>query len=507
MRSYVTILVILFIALSVSCRKDFDYASSDGRLEFSLDTVYLDTIFTNISSSTRTLKVYNRNRDDVIIPSIALAKGLNSKYRLNVDGVAGKLFQNISLLAQDSLFVFIETTVDSSSTQNNSFIYSDVIQFDSGAQEQQVHLITNVKDAEFLFPESYTNGTKEMVSIGFDKNGNEVKAEGFTLSGDLLNFNNSKPYVIYGYAVVPSGESLKVASGSRIHFHKNSGIVVASDASIIIEGSLSVDQTILEKEVIFEGDRLEQEFVNIPGQWGGLRLLEGSTSDINYLTVKNATVGILAHGNNQMQSPTLFLKNTQIYNSLSVNLWSKTAYIQAENVVLGNAGDTSLYCNLGGNYNFIHCTIANYWSNGFRSGKTLEIDNFLASTSADLTQANFINSIIDGNSFIELALRSNELNNFNFQFKNCMLKFRDDSDAFSNHQLYNFDDQNRYINLIVNANADFEDASKNIFKIENSSAAIGQADQAESQFIPLDILGVDRTPSSDLGAYQSTKAN
>src|SRR5699024_6965496 len=105
-------LFILLLLSITSCRTDFETEISSGFLEFSKDTVYLDTVFTNIGSSTYTLKVYNRSRKDIHIPTIKLARGENSNYRLNVDGVPGKYFEEVTLLAKDSLFVFIETTLD-----------------------------------------------------------------------------------------------------------------------------------------------------------------------------------------------------------------------------------------------------------------------------------------------------------------------------------------------------------------------------------------------------------
>ena len=41
-------------------------------LNFSKDTVYLDTIFTNIGSSTYNLKVYNNSQTNILIPKIKL---------------------------------------------------------------------------------------------------------------------------------------------------------------------------------------------------------------------------------------------------------------------------------------------------------------------------------------------------------------------------------------------------------------------------------------------------
>ncbi len=82
-----------FILLWSSCRKDFEFAPSSGNLQFSKTTVYLDTIFANIGSSTYNLKVYNPSGDDISIPTIRLANGESSGYRLNVDGVPGKSFE------------------------------------------------------------------------------------------------------------------------------------------------------------------------------------------------------------------------------------------------------------------------------------------------------------------------------------------------------------------------------------------------------------------------------
>ena len=78
-----------FLLLWSSCRKDFDFTPTEGALRFSKDTVYLDTVFTNIGSSTYTLKVYNTSNNDISIPKIKLQEGQNSNYRLNVDGMTG----------------------------------------------------------------------------------------------------------------------------------------------------------------------------------------------------------------------------------------------------------------------------------------------------------------------------------------------------------------------------------------------------------------------------------
>lgn len=504
MRRYLHIIsVLLIIVVWSSCRKDLEYAQSSGNLEFSKDTVFLDTVFTNIGSSTRTLKVYNRTRDDIEIPTIRLSQGQSSSYRLNVDGEAGKEFDNIPILARDSLFIFIESTFDVSQTNQNEFLNIDAIQFDAGNNLQEVQLVTLVKDAIFLFPRTLTDGTKETLNLGLDSSGNEITIEGFYLTDEQLNFTNQKPYVIYGYAAVKEAKQLNIAAGTRVHFHKDSGILVESGASIQINGELSEDQELLGKEVIFEGDRLESEFEDVPGQWGTVWINSGSTNNsINHLTIRNATVGVLVEGDGQLQTSTLELKNTQILNSASINLWGKSASIQAENTVLGGAGDISLYCNLGGSYSFVHTTIANFWQNGFRTGAALKIDNFNDIKFVDLISADFINCIVDGNTFQELNLSSSQNAIFNYSFTNCMIKFNDSGNQFNDNPLYDFENVTLYQDLLLNEDPNFLDTSASDFRIMDPSPARDKASFEGAALVPFDLLGKNRTGSPDIGAYE-----
>ena len=128
-----------FLILWSSCRKDFEFSPSTGSLQFSKDTVYLDTVFTNIGSSTYNLKVYNKSDNDISIPNVRLALGETSNYRLNVDGIAGKSFNNIEVLAKDSLYIFIESTIDFNNFTNpdGNYLYTDQIEFDAGSNLQK----------------------------------------------------------------------------------------------------------------------------------------------------------------------------------------------------------------------------------------------------------------------------------------------------------------------------------------------------------------------------------
>ncbi len=495
-----------------SCRKDFEFSPSTGSLQFSKDTVYLDTVFTNIGSSTYNLKVYNKSDDDISIPAVRLALGETSNYRLSVDGIAGKSFNNIEVLAKDSLFIFIESTIDINNftNPNGTYLYTDQIEFDAGSNLQKVELVTLVQDAVFIYPDR-DNTTKVVETLTLDIGGELVETElqGRELLPTELTFAKEKPFVIYGFATVPNGETLTIEAGSRLHFHENSGIIVSNGASINVNGAYSNDRDLLENEVIFEGDRLEPGFSQVPGQWGTIWLLDGSADNtINYATIKNSTIGVLSDGNPDEANDKLTITNTQIYNSSSFGVLGRNTSISGENVVINNSGLSSFAGTLGGKYNFTHSTIVNYWDNGFRQFPAVLLNNFVldednVATIADLTEANFNNCIIYGNDNPEILLDEIEDASvvFNFKFTNCLIRFEDNSNNFTGVN-YDFNDTAKYEGNIFNEDPNFKDVEFNELIIGDDSAANGQGLSSFATQIPFDILNVNRTSLPDLGAYQ-----
>lgn len=526
--SIIAIMAILFSL--TSCRKDFDTIPSQGKLEFSKTTVYLDTVFTNIGSSTYMLKVYNKSNDDITIPSIALAKGTASKYRLMVDGRTGedgpdadnigdgKLFPNVELLANDSLFVFIETTASIADANATDFLYTDEILFRSSNGEQKVNLVTLIQDAIFLYPDRTSNGSGGYTyeNLQLDNNDPDSKIYGFELSGSELNFTKTKPYVIYGYAGVKSGDKLTIEAGARIHFHDGSGIFVKNGGSIQVNGTPSADPKKLENEVIFEGDRLEPGFAEIPGQWGIIYLAEGSTNNsFEHATIKNSTVGIFV---DQQDATTVQINNTQIYNASNFGIVARKGKINGETIVINNAGKSSIACILGGTYDFRHCTFANFWNSGSRQTPAVFIDNTYTQIDpdtgaqtlfvSDQLLANFSNCIIYGPNNIELGIKKVDVvpgpQIFTTNIKNCLVKFNDQNNQFGSNPLYTTfltDATNLIARNDTPNDPKFKDPAKNNLRIKFDSAAKGKGNPATGALVPNDADGKPRTNPYDLGAY------
>ena len=495
----------LLISLS-SCRNDFNFQSSTGGLEFSKDTVYLDTVFTNIGSSTYRLKVYNRSNKDISIPKIQLQKGTTSKYRIMVDGLTGdagaqgKIFSNVELLAKDSLYIFIEVTSDVASANPTDFLYTDKIEFTNiSGTPQDVDLVTLIQDAYFLYPKKFADGTTETLPVGDQQIYGFYLDHSDSVNGDEYTWNNTKPYVVYGYAAVPTGETLNVQPGARIHFHDNSGLIVGNGGTLKIKGEMSSSEA-LENEVIFEGDRLEPQFSDVPGQWGTIWLTAGSTNnEIDHLTLKNAVVGLLIDSND---GNFMTIKNSQIYNSSNIGIYGKTAMIKGKNVVVNNSGQFSLACTLGGSYEFKQCTFNNNWP----SSKQVAVlvnnyykDENNQAVGFDLVQADFYNCIIFGSNQIELLLDKSDAANWATPlFSKCQIKFNNTNNIYSTLPDYQF--LNDTSNIIKNGNPDFFDISNNQLIIGDDSAA---KDFGTDVGVPLDINGIARSlPNIDLGAYQ-----
>jgi hypothetical protein len=403
------------------CGKEDFYTAPGAVLSFSTDTVSFDTIFSSIGSTTLSFKVYNPHSEPVKITTVYFGGGENSFYRMNFDGESGRVFNNIEIPPKDSLFVFIEVTIDPLGV-NNPFIVKDSIIFITNGTYQDIKLIAYGQDVHLI-------------------DGEIIKTA--TWSAD-------KPYLIINSMAVDSGHTLTIGPGTQVFLHDQS--------SIAIWGKILVNGT-KEAPVIFQGDRLEEPYRIVAGQWGTIYIDPSSTGNvINYAIIRNSIAGIQIGLPTEDIRPSLDLSNTVIQNVSYIGIYAFGAEINCYNTIVANSGDVLIALLKGGKYNFSHCTFANkgvsnYGAQdaGSRSNPSVVLTNFFnnpefnaskgryeyVKRKGDLEEATFNNTIIYGTLENELFFVDNEENDFNYYFNTCLLKENPDSIDINDPLHYN----------------------------------------------------------------------
>ena len=487
------LLLLLVSSLNLlSCKKDEFTSDSSAKLDFSTDTILFDTVFTTIGSATEVFIVYNKQDQPIRIASIRLAGGGNSNFRLNVDGAPGVSFTDVEIEANDSIFIFAEVTVDPNN-QTTPLVVSDSIVFQTNGNTQDVKLVAWGQDAYFHYPAPNT-GPAFFISCGD-------------------NWNNDKPHVIYGYALVDSGCTLTINPGTNVHLHPGSGVIVLSSGTINVNGTTT-------SPVTFQGDRLGEAFKDIPGQWDRIwlsnitrsNLVNGSNeigpgtqnSVIRNAIIKNGTIGILADTTFAPGAVTLRLENTIIKNMSYNGVTFRGATVKSFNCVYANCGAQTANMLFGGTYDYYHCTFANYWTNGNRQDPAVSMNNYFDTYVRPL-DAHFYNCIVHGNLETELGVDSNERgtpNQFRFLFDHALVKL-ENSYPISNTNFFS----NVLKSTFSSNNPRFEDVDNNLYQLDSTSIAIDYGSASFLSAVPIlntDITGQFRPLgfNPDLGAYE-----
>ena len=121
---------IILLIFTYSCKKGNIQHDGTATLQFSQDTIMFDTVFTSIGSITKQLMVYNNNDFD-IYTNVELRENLEGNFRMNVDGEPGSKINNVFIGSNDSIFIFLEVTIDPTNT-NTPYLVTDSIVFTTG---------------------------------------------------------------------------------------------------------------------------------------------------------------------------------------------------------------------------------------------------------------------------------------------------------------------------------------------------------------------------------------
>ena len=301
-----------------------------------------------------------------------LAGGENSPYRVNIDGLPGVTFNNLAIRGGDSIYVFVEVTIDPRG-EDEPFEVKDSILFtlESGITQQ----------------------------ILFTASGQDATVLHGTIIDTDTRFTGIRPYLIYDSLRIEPNTTLTLEPGTRLY--------LADKVEIQVYGRIEAIGTV-DSMILFRGARTDRMFDYLPydrlsAQWGGITLHESSYDNLFvHCDIHSGIYGLRAKSTDVQESK-ITMRNSQIHNVDEDALQLTQCRASFTNSLFTNAGGHCVNI-LGGQMDFIHCTMANFFPWKSERGVAVNIANYVEEENAvyPLLGVNFINSIITGSKNDEL---------------------------------------------------------------------------------------------------------
>lgn len=469
---FVAVLVVL-----AGCVDELGFDTPAGaRVEFSVDTLSVDTVIAGLGTATHRFIVYNNSGSGVSITDVSFENGESNGWRVNVDGmyINDGLAEWIDVRDDDSLIVFVELTPEDFDVDEPVEVTTGLIFTLANGEEQRVVL----------------EGWSQSV----------VVLDGVRITGSET-LSAGRPFLVYDSLTVEEGAVLTVAAGGLFYFF--------SDALLHVDGTLIAEGT-LEEPIVMRGHRTEMMFENQPydrvsDQWVGVVFGETSYGNVlRWCDIHSAHDGIVATAASTATEQ-LRLENTIVHNMAGycVNLKGSQAFIG--NCQITNAADGCLYI-VGGNVVCVHSTIANFYPFSSDRGAALTYTNVDGEESWALEQATFINSIVTGWSDDEVygIAGDDESAAFNYAFYYCLLNTPEvTDDAAVVGCVWDRESNDVHAEeIFVDFNLDYLLFD---FSLSSESPARGIGEVGYTQaYFPQDLKGVERLSdgASDAGCYE-----
>ncbi|MDE6551597.1 MAG: hypothetical protein K2K98_01345 [Muribaculaceae bacterium] len=461
------ILFFFFISLIVSalwqgCISDDFTDSPSDLLTFSTDTLRFDTVFTDLGTPTARLKVFNKASKAVNISSIRMRSD-DGIFSMNVDGQSGKVFENVEIRANDSIFVFVECLIEEN-------------------EDPRPFKVEGMLD--FI-----TNGVTQTVTL--EAYGQNVRRlRGVTLDSDVT-FTDEMPYVVFDTLRVAEGATLTLSPGTKLLFHD--------------KGMLQVDGRLLAlgepgKMVALRGDRLDDVLPDtgyeiLAGQWQGVRFGAGSFDNrMEYVEMQSTVEGVVVDSCGVTDRNKLTLINSWLHNSQGNVLRSEHSKVDAYGCCFSDGGEAVVWLR-GGEHNFVQCTMANYYLFAISPESILTLSYLTREESSGITnplmKADFSNCIIYG---ITSPITPGDLKDTNVYLRNVLLGVDGSDDE-------------HFISCLWGENPEFETVRDEYifnYRLKEDSPAIsaGNPEYVTPECL-FDMDGVDRLEWGNpaLGAY------
>ena len=445
------------MTLIASCNPDNEEFTSDPNalLRFSTDSVKFDTVFSSVPSISKRFLVYNDNSKAVNISEISLRLGNNSNYDLIINGQQTPSLTNQRLLGKDSLQIIVSVTIDPINS-DLPYLSNDFVDFNTNGNLQSVYLVAWGQDAIFL-----SKGT-------IDCN---------------TTWTAKRPYVLKDTILVAENCQWNIEKGVKIYAQPN--------AAIIIAGSVNAKGT-ADERILITNERQDKNYINAPGQWGGILFAETSHDNrISFTDIRNAVNGIYLGTPDEDEIPDLILDHSKIENMSGVGIISFTSDLYAYNTLINNCGVHLAGHFAGGNYRYEHCTFVNLdFDFYYREDPSIIFSDFAdfgEEQFADNISVSLVNSIIWGELDDEIILSNAGGKIFEINTQNNLIKTTDEGYAVSN---------------LINEDPIFINPYDYDYQLDELSPA---KDNGIDIGIVTDLEGNLRDANPDIGAYEGVE--
>ena len=448
-------------------------------LSFSCDTLRFDTVFTEQGSATLQLKVYNRNRNALLISRVWLENG--DVFRVNIDGEPDlQRISQLQLNGGDSLLVFVRLGQTEALGSNTPILLED-----------RLHFLLANQATQSVWIEAYGQDAVRIGHMGCNR----------TIF-ESAHFTNTKPYILFDTVIING--KLTIDAGATLYMHNGACVFALGD----VEAKGTQQQPIL-----IRGDRLDQLFDSVPylyagGSWNGIYLQTEETRNylFEYVDILSGNIGLYAYSTCKSLLPTLRMDGCRIHNHALYGLVLQHIDALVTNTEISNCAAYCVYCD-GGKQDFVHSTIASYFgyttirvqSVGKEDCAAVYIDNL--SKAAPQTVTSFYNSIITGYLSNQLVLATPFEQYYPGTFAGNYLKT--DTLAIPHAQNNTYRQPSDTSEVFVNSFYKYKEYVYYDFRLDSLSPAIGIGDSIAALPYPTDRNGLSRAGlKPDAGCYQ-----
>jgi len=389
-RTYLTLVFLSLGTLFYSCsteKETLDTAPSKA-LTFSADTFFFDTVFTDLKTVTLRMRLYNPNDKAVNIKS-AYVNGVNGSYPFSfyINGRLGpNRINDIRVEGKDSAYILLSAKFDPRN-QDLPFIIKDSLVFEVEGRntKQDVKILAYGQDALYLRNRYVTCDTV---------------------------WKNDRPIILLDTVSVKRGCTLTIEKGTRVYGYNAAFLIVRG--TLIVKGEL-------DDKVTFQGTRLENYYSDVPGQWGGILIMDGGIGLINNALIKNSYRGIQVgevgpKPAGVLENAALKITNSYVQNIVDYGILGVKGIVTAINNQIVDCGESGFAGLQGGYYELWHNTFGQSGNNNYRRDGKYQLafaDNLPDSRTQTLYGGSLhvkaVNNIVHGSEEDEIAFGKQEV--------------------------------------------------------------------------------------------------